>query len=405
MDYAFRMLQRVSRQAELNPHIRHALERIRSRFQQGGAVPKVLPDQFEVRVAQWGGELMLVGAEVDAPFASWPQESWLATLRARGPKVAIETVTFEEPTKTGSTWQTVEVGGHEVVKLALPEQGRLKVRTDCEGVTLAAAPRSPSAVAAGRDRFGLWEETEIAGTTGKPVPMRWRWISPGTFWMGSPEDEPGRWEDEGPRHLVTLTQGFWMAETPCTQELWQSVLGKNPSRFQDKPQHPVERVSFRDVEQFCKLVNKGLRDEEVGLPTEAQWEYACRAGSPGAVYRVPGSPEQFLIDQKNNAAALEAIAWYSKTAGGATHSVCTKLPNAWGLYDMLGNVYEWCRDAQRRYDSQAATDPVGAGESRVIRGGSWGSDARGVRCAYRDQYPVEDQYSHLGFRLVRVQKS
>ena len=405
MDYAFRLLQRVSRQAELNPQIRNPLERMRSRFQQGGAVPKVLPDQFEVRVAQWGGELVLVGGEVDAPFASWPKESWLATLRARGPKVAIETVTFEKNMPSGSTWQTEEVGGQEVVKLALPEQGRLKVRTDCEGVTLEAASRSPSAIAAGRDRCGLWEETEIAGTTGKPVSVRWRWIPPGTFWMGSPEDEQGRYIDEGPRHLVTLTQGFWMAETPCTQEVWQSVMGMNPSFFKNKPQHPVEQASFRDLETFCQKINGQMSNEHVGLPTEAQWEYACRAGSPGAVYRVPGFPEQFPMDQKNNPAALEAIAWYSGNAGDKTHPVRTKLPNAWGLYDMLGNVWEWCRDDQRRYDSQSATDPVGAGESRVFRGGGWGSDARRVRCAGRSQFPVEYQDYDLGFRLVRVQKS
>ena len=284
MDYAIRLTQRVSRQTELNPYIQDQLARIRSQIEPGQSAPKPLPHRFEVRVAQWGGDLVLAGGEAGAPLERWPKESWLATLRGRGPTVAVQTVLpGEASAKPGSVWQTVELRGSDVVRLSLPERGPVQVRTDCEGVTLELAPRSPSAIAAGRDKFGLWEETEIAVAGGTSVTLRWRWIPPGTFWMGSPEDEPGRWKDEGPRHLVTLTKGFWMAETPCTQELWQSVMGENPSHFRNKPQNPVESVSFQAVEQFCEKVNVGLRGEIVGLPTEAQWEYACRAGSQGAV--------------------------------------------------------------------------------------------------------------------------
>ena len=135
------------------------------------------------------------------------------------------------------------------------------------------------ASAAGRDEYGLWAAFEVEG-----VGQRLRWIPPGRFWMGSPKDEPGRWKDEGPRHPATLGEGFWLAETPCTQALWQAVMGGNPSHFKGS-QRPVEQVRWDDCHRFLDRLNQRFRHLDARLPTEAEWEYACRAGTATATWR------------------------------------------------------------------------------------------------------------------------
>ena len=179
--------------------------------------------------------------------------------------------------------------------------------------------------------------------------------------MGSPEDEEGRWGDERPPHLVTIEPGFWMFDTPCTQALWEAVIGENPSRFKG-PDRPVESVSWDQCQEFLKSMNSRIDGLRLSLPSEAQWEYACRAGTETPRYQE--DPDE--------------IAWYSANSGGETHPVAGKEPNRWGLYDMLGNVWEWCEDVwveNYREESRAsAVDPASA--HRVIRGGSWGDDAR-----------------------------
>jgi formylglycine-generating enzyme required for sulfatase activity len=280
----------------------------------------------------------------------------------------------------------------------------------------------------GHDELGPFAVLELDGEKAPAARQRFRYIPPGSFVMGSPADEPGRDSDEGPQHLVTLTQGFWMADTPCTQALWQAVMGSNPSRFQ-ADQHPVETVSWDTVQEFLKTVNARVPGLEVTLPTEAQWEYACRADSQTAVYRSAKGDGSIKILGDNNAPALGAIAWYggnSQAPKGiknahdssdwpekeiahkraSTQPVAGKLANEWGLYDMLGNVQEWCLDGPRDYRDQAETDPVGptGGGSRVLRGGSWISLARFVRCALRLHYPAGGEYNRLSFRLVRVQE-
>jgi formylglycine-generating enzyme required for sulfatase activity len=320
-----------------------------------------------------------------------------------------------------------------MVRLNPPATGQVAVRTDCEGVELQLQAKSDVAIAAGRDRFGLWEVTAIANRKGPPVRVRWRWIPPGTFWMGSPEDEPGRWDGEGPRHLVTSTKGFWMAETPCTQELWQAVMEENPSRFQSL-RHPVESVSWLGVQEFLRELQRVAPDLHADLPTEAQWEYACRADSQTALYPTEQGDGTIEMRRDNDAPALDPMAWYGGNSAApveiknaansstwpekqyphtraSTQPVGSKLPNAWGLYDMLGNVREWCLDRWGRYEAKLEVDPERCGEreghdvSRVSRSGSWLSDARGVRCAYRDGYRADFQGYYLGFRLVRVQET
>lgn len=237
------------------------------------------------------------------------------------------------------------------------------------------------AEAAERDRYGAWASFRV----GK-VEVRLRWIPPGSFLMGSPRAEEGRWEDEGPQHEVRLTEGFWMAETPCTQALWVTLMGENPSHFEGE-NLPVEQVSWEGVQRFFVALN-ARNGPGWGLPTEAQWEYACRAGTRALRY-----------------GGLDGIAWYAGNSGGQTHDVRGKAPNAWGLYDMLGNVYEWCSDRKSSYQPDMLIDPRGptSGQNRVFRGGGWGGTARRVRAAYRDWGEPGGRLSILGFRLVRGQ--
>lgn len=276
---------------------------------------------------------------------------------------------------------------------------------------------------AGRDRFGLWADVTVRG-----VVQRFRWVPPGRFWIGSPESEAGRHESEGPRHLVTLTRGTWVADTPVTQALWEAVMGENPSRFKSM-ERPVEQVSWEDCAAFIEKLNAAAPGLDVRLPTEAEWEHACRAGTETATW--VGDLE---ILGRNNAPALDPIAWYGGNSGvdfelqngwdmtpkedgrwtekqhdftrGGSHPVKGKAPNPLGLYDMLGNVLEWCSDWQGSYDPAEALDPVGpaAGSLRVIRGGSWSLPARVVRAAYRGWHLPGDRHGVLGLRLARGQQ-
>jgi formylglycine-generating enzyme required for sulfatase activity len=272
----------------------------------------------------------------------------------------------------------------------------------------------------GQDSHGVFVEFAV-----DTVSQRLRWIPPGRFQMGSPESEPGRFDSEGPQHAVTISRGFWLFDTPCTQALWQVVMGDNPSRFKS-PDRPVERVSWNDIQDFLTRINRRLPGVDLGLPSEAQWEYACRAGTATALYT--GDIE---ILGENNAPALDPIAWYGGNSGvdfdlkgdghdskdwpgkqyphekAGTHPVRHKRPNPWGLHDMLGNVWEWCEDGQRTYEAKAATDPLGsleAGGLRVVRGGSWSDYARDARAACRDQSPPDGRDDYLGFRCARVQE-
>ncbi|MEQ9500225.1 MAG: SUMF1/EgtB/PvdO family nonheme iron enzyme [Deltaproteobacteria bacterium] len=271
----------------------------------------------------------------------------------------------------------------------------------------------------GTDEAGRWIDARVADVT-----FRMRWIpktGPEGFTMGSPAGEPGRFDDEGPEHRVILSEGFWLAEAPCTQALWRAVMGANPSRFVD-PERPVENVSWDDVQDFLGRTALDLR-----VPTEAEWEYACRAGTREATYAGP-----IEIRGERDAPVLDAIAWYGGNSGveydlaeaydssdwpekqyphkrAGTRKVKTRRPNAWGLHDMLGNVWEWCADGADGssldpYSEGVVYDPVApAGERpyRVMRGGSWYDDARYVRAAYRYALHRDDRDEHVGFRLAR----
>ncbi|MCB1826457.1 MAG: formylglycine-generating enzyme family protein [Candidatus Competibacteraceae bacterium] len=290
------------------------------------------------------------------------------------------------------------------------------------------------ASAIGRDRFGLWCEIEVDPGRGEPVIQRLRWIPPGRFWMGSPEeetrglaknDDERKWfEWEHPRHSVTLTEGYWLFDTPCTQALWEAVMEKNPSRFQS-PTRPVEQVTWNDARDFLTQLNGRIPDLNLALPSEAQWEYACRAGTETAIYT-----GDLAILGANNAPALDPIAWYSGNSGvdfdltdgedssswpekqypherTGTRPVKLKQANPWGLYDMLGNVWEWCQDHWHDHYEGAPDDGSAwlssdAGADRVLRGGSWYYSARYVRAAVRAHAHPGHRIVSLGFRCLRV---
>ncbi|MFN7962422.1 MAG: formylglycine-generating enzyme family protein [Thermoanaerobaculia bacterium] len=293
----------------------------------------------------------------------------------------------------------------------------LLLRSDRQALELRPFARPEWASAAGRDRYGLWLEFEV-----ESVSHRLRWIPPGRFWMGSPEGEAGRRENEGPRHPVTLTQGFWLGEVPCTQALWQAVMGENPSRFRS-PDRPVESVSWENCQQFLRQLESRLPGLQGRLPTEAEWEYACRAGTETSTYA-----GELEILGANNAPLLDGIAWYGGNSGegyeleeghdtskwpekqyphtkAGTRPVRGKPANPWGLYDTLGNVWEWCQDWGGSYSVEAVVDPAGPeqGSSRVVRGGSWIINARLVRAAARFWYSPGSRGDGLGFRLARGQ--
>jgi len=220
--------------------------------------------------------------------------------------------------------------------------------------------------------------------------MTFVYIPSGAFMMGSPVDEPGRYGDEV-LHEVTLTRGFYMQVTPVTQGQWKAVMVGNPSYFKDCGDDcPIENVSWNDAQEFIKKLNKREGVNKYCLPTEAEWEYAARAGSDTAYCF--GDDEAMLYE----------YAWYDKNSGGRIHPVASKKPNFWGLYDMHGNVWEWCEDWYRDYPSGSVIDPKGPGigDIRVRRGGGWYDVARLCRSGVRHSRTPDPRYVNLGFRLV-----
>ena len=259
---------------------------------------------------------------------------------------------------------------------------------------LPAAFPPPWAGGWGEDRKGVFAEVVVRGVT-----MEMRWIPPGRFLMGSPEDEPGRSKDEGPQHGVTLSRGFWLAATPCTQAQWEAVMGSTPSLFKG-PDRPVESVSWEDCRAYCAALNKLLPGLEARLPTEAEWEYACRAGTTSAF-----NDGSACTAPEGDVPALNRLDWYDRDSGGETHMVGQKVANVWWLYDMHGNVWEWCQDLYGSYASESQIDPTGAesGDFRVVRGGGWFFHARICRSAYRFWSHPGFRGDDLGFRLAAGQ--
>ena len=244
----------------------------------------------------------------------------------------------------------------------------------------------------GEDQIGLW-----MAFTYKKVRQCFRWIRPGIFMMGSPENEPKRSNDET-LHRVTLTQGYWLAETACTQALWQIVMGENPSEFKGD-QNPVETVSWDDVQGFLTKFNNLKSGLDFRLPTEAEWEYACRAGTA-----TPFSFGENIIPEQVNYDGKYPYADGEKGIDrGKTVPVKSLPVNQWGLYEMHGNIVEWCSDYYGEYQLEQNVDPTGVdkGADRVLRGGGWGNDGGLVRSACRPHLVPDYRLRGFGFRLAR----
>jgi len=233
------------------------------------------------------------------------------------------------------------------------------------------------------------------------VRQRFRWIQAGTFQMGSPQDEADRSHGETLRE-VTLACGYWLADTACTQALWQVVMGANPSRFQEHPANPVEQVNWDDVQTFLDRLNALVPGLDAGLPSEAQWEYACRAGTIE-----PFSFGEYITrGQVNYNGKYPYVGAEKDLQRGKTVPVGSLPPNSWGLYEMHGNVWEWCADAYAPSIERSQTEPSGPpdGSGRVLRGGSWGSNARSCRSAYRHFYRPGVALYYIGFRIAVDQR-
>jgi len=230
--------------------------------------------------------------------------------------------------------------------------------------------------------------------------MEFVYIAPGTFMMGSPSNESGRGLGET-QHRVTLTKGFYMQTTEVTQGQWKAVMGNNPSKLKNCGNDcPVEKVSWNDVQRFIQKINQREGNGTYRLPTEAEWEYAARAGTD-----TPFSFGQCLSTDQANYNGNRPLSGCSKGKNRkSTIPVASLLANSWGLYDMHGNVWEWCQDWTRLFSSSSAvTNPAGPsyGSHRKVRGGSCYYGARSCRSAFQAGHQPGDRYSDLGFRLVR----
>ena len=214
-------------------------------------------------------------------------------------------------------------------------------------------------------------------------------VEGGTFTMGAtPEQGSDASIDEKPAQQVTLSS-FSIGQTEVTQALWQAVMGRNPSNFTGDLQRPVEKVSWNACQDFISKLNR-LTGKTFRLPTEAEWEYAARGGNRSKGYKYSGSN------------TIGDVAWYTSNSNSQTHTVATKAANELGLYDMSGNVWEWCQDWYGSYSGEAQTDPKGSmyGLSRVYRGGSLYGNVRGCRVSYRYGYTPSNTFNDIGLRLA-----
>ncbi len=217
-------------------------------------------------------------------------------------------------------------------------------------------------------------------------------IPAGEFDMGSPSEEKDRSDYESPAHKVTIKNSFYLGKSSVTQKQWKKVMGNNPSHFKGEAR-PVEMVSWEDVQEFVAKLNEKEGTDKYRLPSEAEWEYACRAGT------------QTSFSFGDDESKLNEYAWYAENSGSKTHSISQKKPNSWGLYDVHGNVWEWVQDEWHEDYNGAPSDGTvwedGDSSDRVSRGGSWYCNTEFCRSAGRFRREPESRFGNLGFRLLR----
>ena len=253
-----------------------------------------------------------------------------------------------------------------------------RIITDTGGVTFESETRT-----------FVTKKTDLSLTV-SGVSFDMVYVEGGSFDMGATTEQGGdAWDDEKPVHRVTLSD-YYIGKCEVTQELWEAVMGSNPSHFKGA-QNPVERVSWNDCQEFVSRLNS-LTGRTFRLPTDAEWEYAARGGNQSSHYKYSGSGN------------IGNVAWYDDNSGSSTHAVGTKSPNELGIYDMSGNVWEWCSDWYGGYSAGAQTNPQGpsSGSGRVLRGGSWGYGARSCRVSSRSDNDPSYRNYDCGLRLALV---
>ena len=354
-----------------------------------------LPLPIDFRLVRHGPELILVPPGVEHP--GFPMAS--STFHLSG---------SAQPVSLGS------IGEPHAFEIASDRQKIRFARTLC--------PRWARRM--WHDKYGLAVEFTAAGAL-----FVLRWIPPGCFVMGSPDEEQGRDTNEGPQQEVVIECGYWLGETSVTQEQWKSVMRVNPSYFQGPLDLPVESVSWQSCGDFFRRLAEEMPDFIFTFPTEEQWEYACRAGTNTATYT-----GDIKIFGERNAPDLDPIAWYGGNSGrdlevinpvkndnwvemqypaaaAGSHRVKLKQANPWGLYDMLGNVLEWCADTWEENSYRKNLDDVKISrvassqknDFRVVRGGWWGLPAKGCRAAIRDRFAPSGRGIYIGLRLTARQ--
>lgn len=250
------------------------------------------------------------------------------------------------------------------------------------------------AVGFGEDRQGVFAELPLPQEN---LSMEMRWVPPGSFSMGSPEGENGRSESEGPQRRVGLSRGFWLARTPCSVAHWMAVMEEAKEVEPDRASHPQAGLTWKDCTAFCRRLGEVLGGVRLRLPTEAEWEYACRAGTDTAF-----NDGSACTQPTGKDSALDRLGWYRENSSGRTHALGQKACNAWGLCDMHGTVWEWCSDWYGTYDGAAREDPSGPGDGRyrVLRGGCCWFGAGRCRSAYRFANDPSLRPQTFGFRLA-----
>ena len=278
---------------------------------------------------------------------------------------------------------------------------RLKELAGMELPTLQQAKRTPPPAVAPFDAQQAAQHQRTWGRYlglpvehGDSIGMKFSLVPPGEFMMGSPDTDTDADNKEKPQHRVRITRPFYLAIHEVTQAKYERVMGRNPSAFQGDPTRPVEQVSWHDAVEFCRRLGE-TEGRQYRLPTEAEWEYACRAGTTTRWHF------------GDDVSELDQYAWYRDNSDERTHPVGQKKPNAWGLHDMGGNVWEWCADwfDEEYYANSPTDDPAGppSGSGPVRRGGCWIYAARGCRSAYRSGgRPPDTTVRYLGFRVVQV---
>jgi formylglycine-generating enzyme required for sulfatase activity len=328
-----------------------------------------------------------VAAEMEMARPSGPSEQlelgdkWYALGRKSRPGVkevvlARANVWYRhvQPLLTGITKDRIAQRSEEIAAVVAKLEGAAALG----GSIIIDLTASPWSSARGKDQFGAWADLTVAGVT-----QRLRLIRPGTFLMGSPQSESDRVQDEV-QHKVTLSKPCWMADSPCTQAFWTAVMGMDPSHFHGD-QLPVDSVSWDDCMRFIHTLDGKIPILGARMPTEAEWEYACRGG----------------IDTAYAGGSLEEMAWISKNSNQTTHDVRQKKPNPWGLFDMHGNVWEPCSDLYGPYEDGPLTDPVGSrtGDNHVIRGGGFDLNKGYGRSARRGQNAPGNFGAYQGLRI------